>query len=435
MTNRSVVVFTTLLLSATTAQAGNQLFEGSWTVKAFGNEITGGTTGRAEFYSAYGIPLGIQCNDRWPRCPFQSTPTDGSGMFNPVGGIHETPPQTFCAPWGNWMGGGATARPAKGGTARTGQGNPIPPLYRNYAFFTTMTPSAQPNLTYCNATSTDGMGGPGALMLGNPVTGRWSAVTTGTQHGGFNFAAALAPPAAGVRTTGQIGEFPRINPYSYRYTYATLRNDQGAFGPGQGPGAFSFTYTQSLTTTARINVKQGAARFGGTMQMLGALTAKICYYRNGGCSRGVNNWRFDAVGATADTSLGVVTAGKVATYRAYYHITGLMTTYTNIVVGARFPWTTGSVTIVAPKNGTGFPTRRTIHYAHGYDNRNTTTPSGLGTIQLVTPVMTRLIVPNLTPRLGGIGILRIKFIPEPQMWTMLVAGVAILGVGYRMRGR
>ena len=32
--------------AATTAQAGNQLFTASWTVKAFGNELTGGT-GRA----------------------------------------------------------------------------------------------------------------------------------------------------------------------------------------------------------------------------------------------------------------------------------------------------------------------------------------------------------------------------------------------------
>ncbi len=36
---------------------------------------------------------------------------------------------------------------------------------------------------------------------------------------------------------------------------------------------------------------------------------------------------------------------------------------------------------------------------------------------------------------GGIGILRIKFVPEPQTWVMLVAGASLLGVGYRMRGR
>jgi hypothetical protein len=36
---------------------------------------------------------------------------------------------------------------------------------------------------------------------------------------------------------------------------------------------------------------------------------------------------------------------------------------------------------------------------------------------------------------GGIGILRIEFVPEPQTWAMLIAGASLLGVGYRMRGR
>jgi hypothetical protein len=36
---------------------------------------------------------------------------------------------------------------------------------------------------------------------------------------------------------------------------------------------------------------------------------------------------------------------------------------------------------------------------------------------------------------GGIGILRIKFVPEPQTWVMLVAGVSLFAVGYRLRGR
>ena len=103
------------------------------------------------------------------------------------------------------------------------------------------------------------------------------------------------------------------------------------------------------------------------------------------------------------------------------------------MVGARFSWTTGSVTIFAPKNGTGFPRGRTIHYAHGYDNRNTTTPSGKGTIQLVTPIMTRWFGARNYDT-AGIGILRIKFIPEPQTWAMLVAGVSLLAVGCR-RGR
>ncbi len=36
---------------------------------------------------------------------------------------------------------------------------------------------------------------------------------------------------------------------------------------------------------------------------------------------------------------------------------------------------------------------------------------------------------------GGIAILRIVFVPEPQRWLMLVAGLSVLGVLYRIRGR
>jgi hypothetical protein len=36
---------------------------------------------------------------------------------------------------------------------------------------------------------------------------------------------------------------------------------------------------------------------------------------------------------------------------------------------------------------------------------------------------------------AGIGILRIKFVPEPQMWATLLAGILLLGVATRMRAR
>ncbi len=98
MTLRPVVVFSALLLSAAAAQAGSQLFEGSWIVKAFGNELTGGT-GDFEFYSAVGIPQGIQCNAKQPRCPFESTPTDGFGNFAPLGLGHSSITTPYCRRW------------------------------------------------------------------------------------------------------------------------------------------------------------------------------------------------------------------------------------------------------------------------------------------------------------------------------------------------
>jgi hypothetical protein len=425
--------------AATTAQAGNQLFEASWTVKAQGNECSladpspGPHCGNGEpesyFYSAFGIPQGIQCNPDQPRCPFESTPTDGFGMFAPLGGSQIM--ALYCARWEDWQGYGTTARPAKGDTQfyPVKQGGKIPPLYRNPQFFT---PGGEPDTGFCTGTSTGATpGGKGLVQAGQPIAGKWGAVTTGAPGiGGFIFAAAPAG-AAGVRTTGQAGDLPAIYPYVYSYTYATLRNDAGVFGPGKGPGNFNLVYTRGANTVASINVKQGSAKFGGTMRMLGALTMKNCYYRNGGCSTTQNNWRYDAVGAAAYTYEGVVTRGYLVTWRhIYYHTTEWPHSYID-VSGYRFPWTTGSVTVIAtaPWN------HKTVHYAHGYDNRNTTTPSGLGTIQLVTPVLTRWNQPAWIYETAGIGILRIKFVPEPQTWVMLIAGASLLGLGARMRRR
>jgi hypothetical protein len=421
----------TSVFAATAAQAGTQLFEGSWTVKAFGNELTGGT-GASERYSAWAIPQGILCNQNQPRCPFSSTPTDGSGAFTPLGG---SPSQVlFCAPWADWQGSGTTERPAKGATPLTsGSKNlPIPPLYRNPAFFT---PGGQPETYSCTATSRSATpGGKGLVQAGMPITGRWGASTTGTQHGGFNFSAASASATGGittgVRAAGVVGEFAAVYPYLYSYTYATLRNDAGAFGPGQGPGNFNFVYTQTGKNIASINVKQGAAKFGGTMKMLGALTTKTCYFRNGGCTNYLNNWRYEEIGAPAYTSGGVVTKGFRVTYGG-----GTTLPYSSsaaqLVSGYRFPWTTGSVTVTAVGRGP----HKTVHFAKGYDNRNTTTPSGKGVVQLVTPVITRWLQPGVDYETAGIGILRIEFIPEPQAWLTLIVGASLLCVGARMRGR
>jgi hypothetical protein len=348
-------------------------------------------------------------------------------------------------------------RPAKGQTALDTKGRLLPPLFRDPRFFTTSTPSALPNTTYCNATSTDGYGGKGLVQAGQPVVGIWGAVTTGTQRGGFSFVAAPVNGNGGIRTgqgdrenwtwwgrnqgsarSGQVGEMGFLFPYMYNYTYATLRNDAGVFGPGQGPGSFNLVYynRKGTQSVANINVKQGAAKFGGTMKMLGGLTTKVCYYRQGGCSYGGNNWRYDAVGAPAYTYEGVVTRGYLATYSGFYYHTALMGGSTVFVSGARFPWTTGSVTVTAARGGKWrWPYKKIVHYAHGYDNRNTTTPNGTGTVQLVTPVLTRWLQPAVNLETAGIGILRIKFVPEPQTWMMLVAGASLLCVGTRRRGR
>jgi hypothetical protein len=450
--------------AATTAQAGNQLFEGSWTVKAQGNECSdavdptpgphcGGGASESEIYGAFGIPLQIQCNPYQPRCAWSETPTDGAGVFAPLGGRQTY--ALYCAPWVNWQGNGTSARPAKGETAiSTGMaGVKFPPLYRNPAFFTA---GGQPGTTLCTSNTRSSLGGKGLAQAGQPIVGKWGAVTTGTPGiGGFTFAAAPNNHAAGVRIgqgdfgylayyhtypghwkltqgtarSGAVGEFAAIYPYVYSYTYATLRNNAGIFGPGKGPGDFSVKNYQGTNTVARAKVKQGAAKFGGTMRMLGALSTKVCYYRNGGCSVISFNWRYEAIGATAHTSGGIVTRGYLATYTVYQK--GPTSHFYSILEleGSRFPWTTGSVTVTAVGRGP----HKTIHYAKGYDNRTPT--SGKGTIQMVSPVLTRWLQPAVNFETGGVAILRIKFVPEPHTWAMLVVGASLLCMGTRMRKR
>jgi hypothetical protein len=273
----------------------------------------------------------------------------------------------------------------------------------------------------------------GYVGRGNPITGTWNASPKGA---GFTFPAAgpdAAPNAKGLRTTSLVGEVGNDYPYIYSYTYGTVYNDQGSFGPGQGPGNFSIVYPNTASPQRKIKVTQGKAKFGGTMKLLGALTTKVCYWLQaggGGCSLGEADWRYDAIGATAMTNLGVVTGGYIATSYTIYYNTANGQTSPLSVSGARFPWTTGSVTVTAVGRGP----HKTVHYAHGYDNRNTTTSLGKGTIQLVSPVLTRWFgYANFET--GGIGVLRIKFIPEPQTWAMLVAGVSLLALSTRMRGR
>jgi len=443
-----VVLLSVGITAATTAQSAVQLFTAQWYTESFGNECAGSltpsgapgphctiTTGEFAAYSNWAMPQGILCNQTQPRCPFSSTPTDGKGAFHPLGGKgNPTMPTSInCAPLSVYMGTTMTTRPAKGGTVSPR----VPPLYRNPFFFTT---SGQPKLTACDATSTGYTTGTqtrfgankGKVQLGHPVAGSWNASVTAS--GGFSFAAAPATGPGGFRTTGLVGEFTNTYPYIYSYTYATLRNDAGVFGPGKGPGSFVLNYPPAAGTyVAGITVKQGPAKFGGTMKMLGALTTKVCYWLQaggGGCSLGNNDWLYHLVGASASTSSGVVTMGYTYTHTEIYYNTANGQTSLLTVVASRFPWTTGTVTVTAIGRGP----HKTVHYAQGYDNRNTTTGLGKGTIQLVTPILTRWFG-YADFETGGIGVLRIEFVPEPQTWMMLVAGASLLGLGYRMRGR
>lgn len=417
---------------AATAHAANQQYVGSLVIESFGNDNVGGT-GASEFFSVFGMPQGIQCNPLQPRCASASTPvtaTMGGGkVFNALG--------VSCVPIGYF---GVTARPAKGATAATGPAENV--HYRNPAFFTA---GGAPNATSCTATSTAG-GSPatmflttnspqrGVVMKGAPLTGEQIVTLVGSGPAGFVMKAAPTAPVKAPGPTGfglrrtTLGEFNNIFPYLYSYTYATLRNDAGSFFAGGGPGSFNVKYYQGKNPVAQAKVSAGPNRFGGVMRLLGQLTTRVCYFRNGGCSLGGADWRYDAVGAQPYTAGGVVTGGYIATAIEYYYHTNLMQTNTLFVSGSRFPWTTGTVSVTAKYRGP----HPTVEVRKGYDNR---TPLGKGTIQLVTPLLTRWLLPGFNYETGGVGVMRLQFVPEPGRLLLLVGGLATLGLLYRMRGR
>lgn len=417
-----------VLLSGTEASA-QKMYTGKWTAESFGNDLVGGSN-ESQYFSAFGMPQGVLCNPYQPKCPMSSTPVDATGNFNPLGpncaNLSLFPPGT---------------RPVKGGTVTKG----VPPLYRNPLFFTA---GLLPKTTSCTATTTissakathylaPGDPARGVVMDGAPVSGSGSAATTGPDPVAFSFPAAPATPAPGAgmfRTT--VGEFNNIPPYLYSYTYATLRNDAGAFGRGQGffsTGAVVNTATfknkAGGTTVATINVKRGANEFGGVMKLLGNLTTKVCYFYASGCALGTGKWLYQSIGASAikNKAGSVVSAPYTVTTMFSYYNTALQTISKYDVVATRFPWTTGTVTVSA----TGRGPHNTVEVRKGFDNR----VSGVGTVQLVSPILTQWLGPSPAQQFetGGIAVLNLQFVPEPSVLVGLVAGLSLLGVIYRFR--
>lgn len=438
----AAVTFAFVFVSGT-ASAG-KMYNGSWIAEAFGNDKVGvafpGPTylcsgGASACFQAYGMPQGRLCNPLAPRCNLESTPIDATGNWNPQG--------PNCRP----LTAGELPRPAKGATATAG----VPPLFRNPAFFTA---SGAPNTQYCNgyssyySTTTSNPNGyyataalttndprRGYVMKGAPVSG--SGYATTTAGGAFNFAAAQAPPFpananGGMRRTTQ-GEFSNIPPYLYSYTYATFRNDAGNFAPGGGffsTAAVGATMQKNnkvgSTTVAKVKVTRGSNSFGGTMKLLGKITTKVCYFYAGGCSLGSGTWKYENIGAAGGAkAAGIVTAPFTSSWVIPYYNTGLATKHSTTGVGSRWPWTTGTVTVSATVRGP----HKTFQARKGFDTRGA---SGLGSVQLVSPVVTTWLgVVNFET--AGIGILKLEFVPEPGVLVGLVAGLSLLGVLYRVR--
>jgi len=414
---------------AVTSNAANQLYQGSLIIESFGNDNVGGTD-EDEFFEVLGEPQGLLCNPDQPRCSFSRTPVRTTNMgakeFAPLGTICTPTNSTVCTPNCTPIAYfGTPTRPAKGATVGEVR-------YRNPVFFDTL---GQPLVTLCTGDTTisgaqatyflsthhpkRGLG-----MKGAPLTGYQTVNLAGTGPAGFTLSTAPTtqansanPFGFGIRRT-TLGSFNNFPPYVYSYSYAQFRNDYGYFSAGGGPGNFTHLYMKGgPQTLAKAKVTAGKNQFGGVMRLLGQLTSKVCYFRQQGCSLGKNNWRYDAIGEST-----------VALYTAVYYHTGLMQSSVIMVLGDRFPWTTGEVSLTAVQRGP----HRTVERRTGYDNR---TALGKGTIQLVTPLLTRWLQPSVNFETGGIAIMRLKFIPEPRKAMLLAAGLSVLAVLYRLRVR
>ena len=296
----------------------------------------------------------------------------------------------------------------------------------------------------------------GKGMKGAPLEGSGTATTTTAPaipgKFAFNFPAANPAPATdGFRRT-TIGSFPGVFPYFYSYTYANLRNDAGSFGAGQGffsTGAATIggadrtmaTFTLKVgggpVQTARVT--RGGNSFGGVMKLLGSYTNKVCFFYQGGCALGYVTWLYELIGAAGYKNVvdashpntsSVVTQEFTTRKTFHYFNTALGThpheTITN--VAQRWPWTTGTVTVQATGRGPHDTFARRV----GFDNRTTV---GVGTVQLVSPVITQWLGagPATMYETGGVAVMQIRFVPEPGVAVSLICGLSLLMVLKRYR--
>jgi hypothetical protein len=251
--------------------------------------------------------------------------------------------------------------------------------------------SAIPLGAHCNPYAPKGLGTfcgtVTTIQQGAPLTGTGNAATDGM--GGFTL------PLSGLarKTSGSLRSYP---PYLLSYTYADLKNQKGTFFAGGGPGSFSFPYTVDGAKVAKAAAQKGSNQFGGTMQLLGTYQSRGVFSQYTGLSYQYSfDWGIDILGAS---SMGTGTG--------MYYNTVLMQTGTVSGKNTAFPWTTGTVTATASRRPiAGYPPNTMKR--KGYDNR---VPTGQGTIQLVTPLLTHWINPTFNDNdSAAIGILLIKF--------------------------
>jgi len=275
--------------------------------------------------------------------------------------------------------------------------------------------------------------GPASRKAGRPLTGSGVLSTTGTSSTthtpanprGFTLpksGLSLVTSGASLFSTTWIPIPGGVFPFKFEIEYADLRNDAGAFAEDGGPGSFTVSHS------ARVHVTAGKNQFGGTMNLLGQ------YHTNrgdegGSTSVGATPWNLQYIGAGAQTSAGSVTAGLnyYTMISRPYRYPGKFDYSARSATASVFPWTTGAVEVTALSGPQATVLKRT-----GYDNRS---PNGAGTVQMLSPMLTRWKNSMGDYHTGGIAMMKLRFVPEPNAWLMLVAGICTLRLLYRLGRR
>jgi hypothetical protein len=385
-----------------TAQAGPRLYQGSLIIHAFGNDTAeDGTVAPFTTNLPLEIPrVGAHCNTHT---------------------FHVKETKTFPTYYNT--------------NTAPGAGN------GNYNVFTIPSYGGQVGVHFPSLSSTRAAGcGPETLAKGAPLTGQGSIHTTGNT----STSRASSNPRGFTLIASELygtedGSDSYMSPYLWEKRYTNLRNQRGVFCEGCGPGrydsaprfSFSNLGDRKRTGKGRLGVTPGANRFGGTMKLLGTVYINTSFVDNFDTYVYKRTWLFDYVGAGAYASGGAITAPAFG--QDYIHYIGRFGGFTGTTTVQAFAlsWTTGTATITA----VGGP-MVTVMARAGFDHRD---PHGYGEIQMVSPMLTRWISSyrNRTRvyHSGGIGILKLRFTPEPQLWMLLGAGLSLLGLLYRAKRR
>lgn len=284
---------------------------------------------------------------------------------------------------------------------------------------------ARPLGARCNPGNGGTVCGTTTLRDGAPLSGSGTlTLNRGVSPPSFT----LSQSALGATVTGSL---PPLSPYRYISTRASnARNRAGFFRPGAGAGSLTFTIPGAGGPGARVAISPGANQFGGTMKLLGSLGAKRAHLYKQKTFVGTASTSFPVLGGGWCTGTVCPPGIGTPTTTQIQYKTGMGKFTTAAITAWGFPWTTGSVSITATAGP--FPT---LFRRQGYDNR---TSQGLGTIQFVAPQIAQWSFPDRDApwdrHTGAIGILTLRFVPEPRGWLLLVAGVGLLVVLYRVRG-